>query len=274
MAKPKVVACVIARTVSTRLHVKVLRHLSPDFSMLDFLITRIKAVKCVDEIYICTSSERVDDILEDVAVKNNVKIYRGSPDQVIERILTVGEMSNADVVLRITADNPLTSFEYIDAQVMCLEEHALEYVRVIDVPIGATAEVIRLAALKNGFQKVMDPIVSEYMMLYLFEPKTFKCGVLKVFKNDYSDYSITVDTPDDLDRTKIVLQKLTFDPVHILLKDIIALYEDKTLNVPFRKIAPSGVMKLPFGKTASYQEFKEDMKRRASESMLFKLYDE
>ena len=104
----KVVACIIARTVSKRLPLKVLRDLINGVSMIDFLVQRIKKVSEIDEIYICTSINIVDDILEDVAIRNDIKIYRGSEDEVIERMISVGDLEQADVLLRITGDNPLT----------------------------------------------------------------------------------------------------------------------------------------------------------------------
>ena len=162
----KVVACIIARTVSTRLPLKIFRDLTPGISMIEFLIKRIKSVQEIDEVYLCTSTESVDDIMEDVASRNGVKLFRGSADEVIQRMISVGEIESADVLLRITGDNPLTSTEYISHQIQFLIENQLDYVRVVDVPIGATAEVISFAALKDCYSK-MDKSVSEYLMLFL-----------------------------------------------------------------------------------------------------------
>ena len=176
----RIVACIIARTVSKRLPLKVLRDLGKGVSMIDFLVQRIKKVSEIDEIYICTSINIVDDVLEDVAIRNDIKIYRGSEDEVIERMISVGDLEQADVLLRITGDNPLTSIEYFPNQIKLLIENDLDYVRIVDVPIGASAEVISLNALKDCYSK-MDPSVSEYLMLFLFDPDKYKCGVIKVF---------------------------------------------------------------------------------------------
>ena len=45
----------------------------------------------------------------------------------------------------------------------------------------------------------MDRAVSEYMMLYLFDPKKYRCGYIKVSEKDYSTYNLSVDTQEDLD---------------------------------------------------------------------------
>jgi spore coat polysaccharide biosynthesis protein SpsF len=267
----KVVACIIARTVSKRLPIKILRDLKEGVSMIDFIVQRIKKVSEIDEIYICTSRNIVDDILEDVAIRNEVKIYRGSEDEVIERMITVGEIERADVLLRITGDNPLTSIEYLPKQLKLLIENNLDYTRIIDVPIGASAEVISLKALKDCYSK-MDPTVSEYLMLFLFEPNTYKCGVIKVFKEDYSNYSVTVDTPEDLIRTRMVLNK--FQGEDIQLKDIVEIYEnDFSNNFPAKSFAMLEEVKLPYEKRIPFKEFKKDMIRRTNGSEKLYLYE-
>lgn len=267
----KVVACIVARTVSTRLPLKILRTLSPSgFSMVDYLINRLKRVESIDEIFICTSNENVDEILEDVAKRNDINIYRGSPDQVIERMLSVGRLTSADILLRITGDNPFTAIEFIDQQIKMLADNNLDYVRLIDAPLGATAEVISTEALIKC-NSMMDPSVSEYLMLYIFEPKHFKCGVLKPFSNDFSGFSVTVDLPPDLERSRKVFEYYSGNELEIATSHIIEIYQKFTL--PAAVIKPSGKIKLPYGKEITFDEFKKDMERRTNASYLIKLYE-
>jgi Spore coat polysaccharide biosynthesis protein F, CMP-KDO synthetase homolog len=266
----KVIACVIARTVSKRLPLKILRAINPEHSMIGFLIERLKRVSSIDDIVICTSVESVDDILEDVAERHAVKIYRGSPDNVLERMLQVGKRENANILLRITGDNPFTSTEFIDEQIRFLRSENLDYVRVIDVPVGATAEVMKYNALEEC-SRSMDPSVSEYLMLFMFEPRKFKCGVIKPFPRDASNVSITVDTPNDLQRNKQILSAYVEDSLSLKLIDILRIIDEQ--DVPFSYIKPSGQIKLPYGKTVDFEEFLADMKRRITNSTYLQLYE-
>jgi spore coat polysaccharide biosynthesis protein SpsF len=265
----KVVSCIIARTVSTRLPLKILRSIGGECTMLDYMIKRLKFISSIDEIYICTSYETVDDILEDIAVRNQVKIYRGSPDNVIDRMIAVGELTDAELLLRITADNPFTATEYIDQQIKHLRNKNLDYIRLIDVPIGATAEVMTTIAL-NRCYKMIEPSVSEYLMLFMFEPQHFKCGVIKPFAKDYSNLSITVDTPDDLNRTRLITSQWNRAGVEITLEEVIRIIEE--YKIPDTVIKSTGKIKLPYGKTIDFEEFLLDMKRRIMQSELLKLY--
>ncbi|RAW01304.1 cytidylyltransferase domain-containing protein [Pseudochryseolinea flava] len=265
----KTVACIIARTVSTRLPLKVLRNISDQYTMLEFMIQRLKKTRAIDEVFICTSYEPMDEIMEDIAKRNNVSIYRGSPENVIERMLAVGELTNADILMRITGDNPFTSTEYIDKQVALLREKELDYVRLVDVPIGATAEVMTRKALIKC-SELMDPSVSEYLMLFMFEPMNFKCGVIKPFEEDHSSITITVDTPEDLIRTKLITSAYEGDPLEITLQQIVKIIIDKEL--PHSRIKGGGQIKLPFGKTVAFEDFSNDMKRRVSQSEMLTMY--
>lgn len=264
----KVVACIIARTVSTRLPLKILRDISPGISMIDLLISRLKLESSIDDIYICTSKDSKDDILVDIASRHNVKIYRGSEDEVTERIISVGLIEDADIVLRITGDNPLTSIEYISKQIQFLREKKLDYVRLVDVPIGATAEVIRYSALVKCHNS-MDPKVSEYLMLFLFEPNNFKCGILKPFGHDYSNYSITVDTPEDLERLREILRISNEDFSSLSLKKVIEILENN--NLPGKTLSHGSNVKMPYDKTISFEEFNLDMMRRKLNSELLEI---
>ncbi len=266
----KVIGCIIARTVSKRLPLKILRSIGDHFSMIDMLIQRLKSIKCIDEIYICTSDDAVDDILEDVAARNCIKIYRGSPDNVLERLLTVSEIENAEIVLRITGDNPFTAVEFIDSQVKFLRGRSLDYVRLVDVPIGATAEVIRYEALKRCSQ-TMDQSVSEYLMLFLFDPSNYRCGVIKPFRKNWALTTLTVDTPSDLERSRQIA-KYWNGPIHrITLADILSMVDSN--DISHFKIMPLGQVKLPYGQSITFEEFSRDMKERASRSEVLYLYE-
>jgi len=268
----KTIACIIARTNSTRLPLKVLRDCGAGYSIIELLIKRLKTAG-LDQIYLCTSKEPGDDIMEDIANINDIGIYRGSANKVIERMVAVSKITQSDIILRITGDNPLTSIEYIENQVNLLKDKSLDYVRLINVPIGSTAEVIGRDALTHYYENY-DPNISEYMMLYLFNPDVYKCGVIKPFRTDFSNYTITVDTNEDLKRLKDTL--LFFNnyqemPEKILLKNIIKYY---TYNSEIKNhlIKNKEEIKLPFGEVKSFIDFNKDIKNREQQSILVKLY--
>lgn len=262
--KRRTIACLIARTVSTRLPLKVLRDVIPGVSMLDFMIQRLKGVDLIDDIYICTSKDVRDDILEDIANRNKIKCYRGSENAVIERMIEVGESESADYVIRITGDNPFTSIEYINRQIQGAINNDLDYVRVTNVPIGATSEVMKLSALRDCYSRI-EPEVSEYLMLFMFNPEIYRCGVIQPFNEDYSNLIITVDSQNDLQRTRDILNLYKYSPLDITLEDIIRIINKN--NIIEGSVNSDSAIKLPYGKTMTFADFKQDMEYRTDKSL-------
>lgn len=270
----KTVACIIARTVSTRLPLKVLRDVVPGTGMLEFIIENIKRKNVVDSIYLCTSNEIQDDILEDLAIRAGISIYRGSAKDVTERMLAVAAIEKADALVRITGDNLFSFIDFIPNQISFLKNNHLDYVRLNKVPIGATCEVFTVQALKKCVGMI-DSTVSEYLMLFLFEPRHFACGVITISSTDFSQFSLTVDNPEDLIRSKKILRHLSFNGNNyevINARNLLrVILTDETL--PARTFQLGGTVKLPYEKLITYEEFKMDMDRRLSGSLKLQLND-
>ncbi|EME9802041.1 hypothetical protein J4H19_12700 [Vibrio alginolyticus] len=264
----KVITCIVARTTSTRLPLKVLRSVSPDHtkSMLDIIIDKAKLSKLADKVFICTSSESCDDILEDVALKHQISIYRGAGDAVIERLVNVADSEKADYIVRITGDNIFVAGEFLDEQIKLSIEQDLDYCRLAGVPIGATAEVIKVSALKQLYNE-MDISVSEYLMLYIFDPTRFKCGVIQSI-DDFSQYGITVDTHEDLENVKRIIAILGTKADELSLENIFSLYIKKSEF--FKKIPHEARIKLPYGKSTSFEVFLSEQKNRIKSSQCVK----
>lgn len=270
----KTVACITTRTSSTRLPLKALRDCGYGYSMLELLIKRLKAVSSLDKIYICTSTDPMDDIMEDISKREGIDIFRGSLENVIERITGVNKLENADVLLRITGDNPFTSTEYIDQQIKILVEKELDYVKLVDAPLGANADVFTSRALEKC-QELMDPAISEYMMLYLYDPTYFRIGTLKPFPENYDDFSLTVDFNDDLIRLRKTTEhfsEYSSSPEKILLSEILKFYSENP-QLPNLIFSQGGDVKLPYGKSLPYDDFKKDMEKRRLKTLQINLFE-
>lgn len=258
----KTVACIIARTNSTRLPKKVLLDINGK-RMIDHIIDRIKSVKGIDTIYIATSIHPDDKILGDVASENGIKVYYGSENSVIDRMLEIAEIENASNVIRITGDNVFTDPEILELVLKHHRESMSEYSRAEYLPIGTTGEVIDVKALKRCYNSI-DPNKSEYLFYYIFDPDKYKTLVLipksKSFQKVYA--SLTVDTPNDFERTKFI-----FDNIQsklIKYRDIINLSKD--LVIPNFNIDKDLSIKLPDIATMSYGNFREIINERIEKS--------
>ena len=253
----KNVACIIARTNSSRLPQKVLKKIG-DVKMIEYIIRKIKQAKLVDEIYICTSTADEDKVLLEIAKENGIKGYAGSLESIIDRMLEVGQIENADNVIRITGDNIFTDEIYLDLMLKYHKKNRAEYTRVENLPIGITAEVIDLKALQRCYS-IMNPNESQYLMLYMFQPNKFKCQVLlPAKKHNRPNMTFTVDTLPDFERTEKLIE--AYSDKLINLDDILNYCEKNQLENIIYKANSS--VKFPANLEFTFKAFRSEMDAR------------
>jgi len=238
--------------------------------MIDFIIQRVKKIKSISDIYICTSNEPVDDILEDVAEKNGVNIYRGSAEMVIERLISVGEKTSAENIIRITGDNVFNAWEFIDDLIEVHNREHLDYSRIVHLPFGATPEIMSMKGLKVCNDSI-DPMLSEYLTIFMFDPKKYDCGIVRFSDlNDFSDVTLTVDTPLDLIRTKNILSNyFCNDKLRITTNEIMEIISNS--HIPYARVNINANVKLPNNVTMNFRDFMNDLNFRASQSKMYEL---
>lgn len=259
------VACIIARTNSKRLSKKVLREIN-GIKLIEYIIKKIKRSKHVNEIYLCTSVDKDDEILIGIASKNNIKSFAGSRDSVIDRMLEVAKIENADNVIRITGDNIFTDEVYLDLMIKYHNKYNFDYTRTEYLPIGVTAEVIKTIGLKKCYS-LMDPKFSQYLLLYIFQPEKYNCQVLiPEDTHRHPDWSLTVDTPDDFQRTEEIISKQKNIPNYI---DILSICNNNKINNLYYKVSDN--VRYPGGLLVTYSAFRKEMEERIKKSKIIQL---
>ena len=101
-----------ARMGSERLPGKILAPLQGR-PILGLIADRLKAAR-VDEWWLATSEDPVDDVTEAWGFELGLRVFRGHPSQVLSRFLAIGEETGADWLVRVTADNPFLDARCVD----------------------------------------------------------------------------------------------------------------------------------------------------------------
>ena len=104
---------VIARLNSSRLPNKNILEINKK-PMIINLVERLSKSNFLDKIIICTSNEKTDDPLEIIAKQNNVNIFRGSLNNIMNRIIECANYYNITDIVEILGDNPLINHELLD----------------------------------------------------------------------------------------------------------------------------------------------------------------
>ncbi len=263
----KVVACIIARTNSTRLPQKVLLDVNGK-KLIEYIINKLKRSTLIDQIYICTSTDPNDDILSVVAQENNVFCYQGSKFSILERLNAVCEKEKADHVVRITGDNIFCDETYIDIMVENHINNNSEFTRTEYLPLGVTAEIISHKALKKSLKFVPESF-SEYLTLYLFDPDNFKCQIIIPEKSHRQPFwSLTVDTKDDYNKVLTIIKNTSG-----ILNYSQILSICKKNNIENLETNSFSSIKFPASITMTYQAFRKEMELRIKKSSIVYLKD-
>ncbi len=98
---------IAVRLGSSRLPGKALRPMLDGSCMLDEIIKRVQSSDVVDEICIATTLNKEDDRLEEFAKLNGLSLFRGSENNVAERIYRAARFLNAEYFFEVLGDNPL-----------------------------------------------------------------------------------------------------------------------------------------------------------------------
>ncbi|ETA67459.1 spore coat polysaccharide biosynthesis protein F, CMP-KDO synthetase [Methanolobus tindarius DSM 2278] len=225
-----VVGIIQARTGSTRLPGKVVKRIGNQ-TILEILLSRLKNATVLDEIVVATTTRKEDDIIEELALKNGVHVFRGSESNVLDRYCKAAEKYNADIVVRITSDNPLVSLELISQQVDYLIRENCDYIGSKGVILGTGIETFRFTSLKEAWNNASNEYELEHVTPYLYEhDKRIKIEYISPLKIlERNDMRLTIDTQEDFD-LYLQLEKAFGDLTTTSLNAIIE-YLDKNENV-------------------------------------------
>jgi len=196
---------ITARLKSTRLKRKILLDLEGK-SVLGHVVESASQVDGVDDVVVCTSTVAQDRPILDVCNKHGCYYFTGSPDDVLNRLLSAATFFECDYLLLITADNPLFSLEYAQRLVNEIKRDPnVDYLRVDGLPIGMDPYIIRRKAFE-----VIDAIKNdgetEFWPEYLKDQSVFKHKSIEADAGHKRDYRVTLDYPQDLDLFKSVYQ--------------------------------------------------------------------
>jgi len=194
----KQLVLIAVRLKSSRLKKKALAELSGRPLIL-CLFQRLNERIPSENIVLCTSKHSQDDELCTLAKNNSIQFFRGSELDVAQRFIDAANEYGAETIVRVTGDNPLTDPEIILSMLKSHNENKSEYTYVSSLPIGTSAEVIDVAALKRSKREWTDPNSSEYMTYMLQRADKIKQNEFTVECQALNrpELRLTVDTPKD-----------------------------------------------------------------------------
>lgn len=109
----KCVAIIQGRLGSSRLPAKMALDIC-GAPLLKRVVERASLAAGVDDVILATSDRREDDVTEHLAHGIGIPVFRGSLEDAQDRFFQAARWRNADVLIRLTADNPYVEPSFIE----------------------------------------------------------------------------------------------------------------------------------------------------------------
>ncbi len=140
------------------------------------IIERLKRCKRVDQIVLAVPATEENNVLIDLAVKNQISIFAGSENDLVDRYYYAAVYAKADIVVRIPADNPTPEPSEIDRIIdfhLAYNQHGfssnLTSFYNSGYPDGIGAEIFNFSALEEIKLRQKTPDQKEHVHLNFFD---------------------------------------------------------------------------------------------------------
>jgi len=215
-----------ARMGSSRLPGKTLAPLG-SATVLDWVIARSQLADLVDEVLVATSDDPIDDPIEHRCRALGVTCVRGDSIDVLDRYRVALTETDADEIVRVTADCPLLDPSILNVAIETRRKYDLDYVSTsLDgrYPRGFDVEVLRRSVLETSAKEAADPDEREHVTLFVYRrPDRFACAPVECPSwARHPALRITIDEERDLEVVRSIVDGLD--------KDLTALRGEEILS--------------------------------------------
>jgi len=252
-SKKKIVILLQARMGSSRLPKKVMLDLCGQ-PVIWHIVNRLKTVPEVDEVVVASSINRENDILEEFCREKDIKCFRGSEDEVLDRFYKAATQYKADVMVRVTGDCPLIDpasiskliRAFLDAKepfdYLALATGAVSFKEVVNkFPDGTDTEIVSFQALEKAWNDARDPLDrGESVLSYIWRrPDMFKCGTIP-FLWDAGEMRWTLDYEEDFTFITKIYEKLYKEGSCFSMMDVMEILKKEPHLTDINKCRISG----------------------------------
>jgi len=264
--KIKILATIQCRSNSSRFPNKILSKIL-NKSLYEILFLRLKKSKYLDKILIVTTTSKKDDLFVSQLKKKKIEYYRGSHNNVLERLAKGASSVNPEIIIQLTGDNPFIDISMLDKMI----SYFLKNKKKIDFltnngfsnlnnrtsPLGTDIQIFRFKDLLQNFEltkSLKNKDLLEHPSLYFYREGSslYKLHNLKLPKKWNRNYRprLTIDTKNDLRFWRFFFKKLSDykKNIYITLEDILK-HLDK--NRDLLEINKSIKQKIPILKNKS-----------------------
>tara|TARA_B110000444_G_C18806006_1_gene579992 strand:+ start:207 stop:890 length:684 start_codon:yes stop_codon:yes gene_type:complete len=171
----KTICIIQARMGSKRLPNKSMLYLH-GYPIIYWVYKRVLETKSLDEVVISIPDTKDNDILNDYLEINNIKVFRGDENDLVDRLLKTAKYFSADNIVRVCADNPLICSSEISRLLEIYFRSNCDYSYnhmpiETNYPDGIGAEICSIKLLEEINDKSNKLEHREHVFNYIWENK-------------------------------------------------------------------------------------------------------
>ena len=203
-----------ARLGSTRLPGKVTLPFYNGKGILELIIDNLSSNFKNTPIIIATTNSQNDDEIFKLANDKNIKCFRGSENNVLDRFIQAAEYFGLTEIIRVCSDNPFLNISSLKFLINNFNNSEYDYVSfktsnnipIIKTHYGLWAEGVKLNSIKKIITE--NKIYLEHVTNYIYEhPNDFKIKLFQIEKENDS-IRLTIDTKEDFLLNKEIFSEI------------------------------------------------------------------
>lgn len=217
-----------ARTSSKRLINKILLPINK-YELVVLCAKRISS-KNIDFV-VATSSNKSDDRLCSILKKRKINYFRGNLKNVLKRFLDcTKDLNKDDIIVRVTADNPVPDKYLLEEQLKILINNNLNYINtnncIKNAPYGLMIEIFTKEMLDQTYKNYKNTLhfkkIKEHVTIKFRNDKFFqKYKIEKI--NCKKNLNISIDYKSDYNKAFNIFKNIS-NPVTIKWFDLLKHY--------------------------------------------------
>jgi len=195
--------------------------------LLGRVIDRLRRIDRPAKLIVATSDRSIDDPIASFAGAEGVGVFRGALDDVAQRARDCARAHGLDAIIRISADSPFIDPQIVDMVAARFARGDVDLATNVfprSFPPGISVEALATNALRQVIELTNDPADREHVTRYLYaHPDRFRIANVAAPDQRYHGVSLTVDTPDDLQKIVWIAGRLGVSMANAGLDEIVAL---------------------------------------------------
>lgn len=228
-----------ARMGATRLPGKMTMPFYEEKGVFELLLSRLRerfGHRPEVMMVVATTENRSDDLIAEIAERNDFPLFRGSEEDVLRRFIDAAAFAQAEKVVRVCADNPFLDMDALDELMARMNNQPHDYIAFctadgtpsIKTHYGFWPEAVRADALRRVEKATTEKLYREHVTNYIYShADDFTIDFISIPHEIETQGSIrlTLDTMADFEMQRTIYARCMEEHGKIDLRSVLEILD-------------------------------------------------